>query len=429
MPSLFDRAVKEKKALLTSFLKEVLMKTLSPSKVTVWSSLGAGLEYYDFIVFAYLAPYLSAVFFPEGMGLLKTYMAYAVGYFARPLGAFLYGMMGDTKGRKKAFIQIISLITFSTACMGFLPSFKGVGAMAPLLLFLLRILQGVAYGAELPTALTVVSEYHKKKNRAQSCSFVISGATLGSLIAAFSITLLSKCLTKAEIIGWGWRLPFLLGGALGLFNFFVRRRLLETPAFLKSVKPHAQFFRPGRYIFAHHKVSLLLGVGLIVFMASLVTFNLYLPVFASKVHGFEKPCIYQAMTMGLIWCALITPLFGVLGDKVGEKRLMGGAIVLSLIFGMPVMHGLLDLGFWGLVLFCVLLQTLLSCVGVMSLPLLVSLFPVDVRLTGVGLCYNITFALVSCIPLFFIVEPASIVTILGGAGGLSGLALLATKKL
>lgn len=370
--------------------------------ITLWSSLGAAFEYYDFIIFAYLAPYLSQVFFSgtAHSALMKTYMAYAISYLARPLGSFLYGAMGDVKGRYKTFLTIMYTMSFSTLGIALLPSFDTWGLLSPLLLFLLRLLQGISFGAELPGAIIMVSEHAKHTARGLHCGFVISSVTLGSVLASLTGLLLTKVYDDQAIVAWAWRIPFFIGGSLALLNLWIRRQLSETPEFLKtpSHELHQSLWQPSRMVLNNQGKSLFASIGLGLISASLVTTNIYFPVLIPKFFPQSPSDVYLGLTIGLLWCAFVTPLLGKWGDHMGPQRLfvLTGLCFIAL-FG--VSFKLLTLGFWGLVVFCCLFQTFIGGFVSSYFPLLVSTFKVQYRFTAVALSYNITYALVSLLPL------------------------------
>jgi MFS family permease len=372
--------------------------------ITFWSSLGAGFEYYDFVVFAYLAPFLSQVFFTgsESSTLINTYMIYAVGYFARPLGSFVYGAVGDVKGRYKTFLNIMYTMAFSTLGIAFLPSYEAIGIAAPLLLFCLRFIQGLSFGAELPGAIIVVSEHLDQKKQGRDCGFVISSVTLGSILASAGVLLITKFYSSEEIISWVWRVPFLVGGLLGLINLVIRKNLQETQAFLsiQDKQAHKSLWEPLKEVFRDQKKILFSGILLSLILSTLITTNIYFPVFLSKFYGFEKADIYLCMTLALGWCALLTPLLGQLGDRVGRHNLFYSTGFWFLIF-FPLSLSCLKEGFWGLLFFCLLFQTFIAGFVSSYFPILVATFKTSVRFTSIALCYNITYALVSLLPVLF----------------------------
>ena len=380
------------------------MTDSAKKNITFRSSLGAGFEYYDFIVFAYLAPFLSQVFFTgsENSALINTYMIYAVGYFARPLGSFFYGAVGDIRGRYKTFLNIMYTMAFSTLAIAFLPSYETIGVIAPILLFCLRFIQGLSFGAELPGAIIVVSEHQSSTTQGKHCGFVISSITMGSILASTGVLLMTKIYTPEEIIHWVWRIPFFVGGLLGVINILIRKNLGETPAFLsiQQQQSHKTLWAPLREVLKTQKRTLISGIMLSLILSTLVTTNIYFPVFLSKFYGHEKADIYLCMTLALLWCAMLTPLLGRLADRIGSHTLFLSTGIFLLGSILPSLR-LLQQGFWGLLVFCLLFQTFIAGFVSSYFPILVKTFKTPVRFTSIALCYNVTYALVSLLPVLF----------------------------
>ena len=293
-------------------------------KATLLSSLGAGLEYYDFIIYGMMAEQLSTLFFASSepwIALVKTFAVFAVGYLARPIGGILFGMLGDTLGRKKAFLTVMMLMAFSTLTIGLLPTYAQIGSTATFLLVLMRVLQGLSYGAELPGAITIVLEYTEKHKQATYSGMVISSVTLGSIAAAFILYLMSQEVGKEQILSWAWRIPFLFGGSLAVVNYFIRKHLQETPEFLCMQKERREisFKTPLHTLVRDHLTQIVLGIGMNWFAASLVIFTLYLPTYLSEYFHYTPSDVYLAMTWGLGWSALMLPICGRMGDRSARR--------------------------------------------------------------------------------------------------------------
>ena len=372
-------------------------------KATFLTSLGAGLEYYDFIIYGMMAEHLSALFFAESqswIALLKTFAVFAIGYLMRPIGGILFGIIGDTMGHQKTF-SVMLLMAISTFSIGILPTYAQVGPVASFLLILLRLLQGLSFGAELPGAITVVCEYTEKQKRATFSGFVISSVSLGSMLASLILFFLSNSLAKEQIQGWGWRIPFLFGGTLAIVNFFIRRNLQETPEFsrLQASRAPTSLWDPFITLYKGYSRKVILGMGLTWFAASLVIFSLYLPTFLSTHYKYASKDIYLAMTLGLLWSAISLPFCGRVADFLGKTKMLAAASFSFLIVG-PAIFKLLDANhFYALIFFMVIYQTVISFITVSFLPLLSEIFPTEVRYTGTAACYNLTYSLMGCAPM------------------------------
>lgn len=373
-------------------------------KATLLSSLGAGLEYYDFIIYGMMAEQLSALFFASSdpwLALIKTFTVFAIGYLVRPIGGILFGMLGDTIGRKKAFLWIMMLMAISTFSIGLLPTYAQIGSTATYLLIVMRLLQGLSYGAELPGAITIVCEYTEKKKQSTHSGIVISSVTLGSVLAAFILYLLSKEVAKEEILSWGWRIPFLLGGSLAFANYFIRKHLQETPEFsqLQKERPVPSFKEPLMHLFRGHLRKIALGMGTIWLNASLVIFTLYLPAYLMEHFSYAADEIYLAIMCALIWSAIILPFCGRLCDSFGRKNILLTACFAFMCGGVFLFHTLSQGSFSALLAFILFYQTINAFLVTGAFPILVGLFPTEARYTGVGLCYNMTYSIMGCLPL------------------------------
>jgi MFS family permease len=199
------------------------------------ATLGGLLEFYDFIIFVFFANTIGELFFPpeisDWLRQFQTFGIFAAGYLARPLGGVVMAHAGDLRGRKQMFTLSIFLMALPTLGIGLLPTYSKLGFWAPVLLLLLRILQGVAVGGEVPGAWVFVSEHVHPSHVGMACGILTAGLTGGILLGSLVATGLSMVMTHGQLTAYGWRLPFLLGGAFGLLSMYLRRLLAETPVF------------------------------------------------------------------------------------------------------------------------------------------------------------------------------------------------------
>src|SRR5712675_1777471 len=200
------------------------------------SSLGTVFEWYDFYLYATLAPFFASLFFPPGndtAALLSAFATYAAGFLVRPFGALLFGRIGDLVGRKYTFLITILVMGSSTFLVGLLPTFSNIGWLAPFLLVTLRLLQGLALGGEYGGAATYVAEHSRPNERGYTTSFIQTTATLGLLMALAIIALSRSNMNAKDFAEWGWRIPFLISVVLLVFSVYIRLKLNETPIFQK----------------------------------------------------------------------------------------------------------------------------------------------------------------------------------------------------
>ena len=200
-------------------------------KNTIYTAIGSGLEYYDFVIYGMMAKYLAVIFFQDQgstMQLVQTFLIFATGYLVRPIGGFFIGLYADIYGRKKAFLYSTLAIAIATMTIGLLPSYNQIGVLSTIILLLCRVVQGISFGAELPGA-TIISLEHSTGKFGKLCSIILSSTTLGSLGALMILTMISNFFEFKEIIEQDiWRIPFVLGGILGFINYYFRKNISET---------------------------------------------------------------------------------------------------------------------------------------------------------------------------------------------------------
>ena len=357
-------------------------------RVLLLSSLGGMLEYFDFVVFALFSVPISQVFFPHYdpiSALLATFSAFAIGYLARPLGGIIFGHFGDKYGRKTSFTLAILLIGLSTFAIGLLPTYGQVGALAPVLLVLCRLLQGLSIGGEVPGAVTYMSEYWPER-RGLCCGiifcFLLMGTTLGLFLQAVMYSLLSQ----ASIAEWGWRLPFWVGGLFGIMAYFLRKRLLALPSFVPFVDQATQF--PIVSLFKRQKKRML--VALMFVLASCLpgaVLFIFLPTYLKQVIQFtDNTSLIQAIAMSI--GALLCIVVGYLADKLNQLYILIAFAFVTLCCALPIfiiyVYAITDL-FWALMLSAMVLGLGFGN----ALSLLARLFPANIRYSAVGLIYNL----------------------------------------
>lgn len=379
-----------------------MLNKLKVNRNVLLTSIGAGFEYYDFIIYGMLAGYLSELFFKSAdpaVALFQTFAIFFTGYLVRPLGGIFFGLMGDRYGRKKTFIVVMLLMAGSTFLIGCLPDFDQIGLLAPMLLLVLRIVQGFSFGADLPNAMTMSCEFVEEKNRGVQTGYVMSSAALGSMLASLFSYFLATHFVKEDILSYAWRMPFLFGGLLALVGLYLRLKLVETDAFLKEQEKMRALLLPLREIFQNHLWSVVRAMGVLMIIATMIIGVIYLLSFLNMEYGYEKSDLFLANTLSLIWSALSLPIMGIISDRFGRKRLFS-LMVLLLTFGIWSMFGLLDLKHFGALVgfFCVY-QTFISGLVVNYFPILSQLFPVQIRFTAIALSYNVVFSLAGMVPM------------------------------
>ncbi|WP_281646363.1 MFS transporter [Parendozoicomonas sp. Alg238-R29] len=372
------------------------MKTnASQYRMLLVCTIGCALETYDFMIYALMAPYTSAIFFPnesDVSGLLLTFATFGIGYLSRPFGAALFGHIGDRHGRKKPFSVTILLMAASTAFIGLLPGYSTLGAAAPLLLLGLRLLQGVSMGGEVGGALTYTQEILPTRKAFASCTVVcgmIFGLALGHLIHA----LLKALMSPETMVEMGWRIAFMIGGGLGIIGYLIRTHFRETAGFLAIQKNKSVHAVPLMHLIANHPKAVV--TGMLSTMAHGFT-SIYLLVFLPIWLGRQFPTNDEFITLlssaTCVVAALLSLFFGFMADKwCGRLSFMSylAIICISLPMTQFILSDMSRLPQLALVASSILVA--MMCAG--SMWIFSQQFTTDIRYTGSGVSYNIGFAL------------------------------------
>ena len=369
-------------------------------KIIVLSSLGTGLEYYDFVIYALLAGFISPLFFPEAehfTRLIATFSIFAVGYFARPLGGIVFGILGDKFGRQKVFSSSLLIMAFATFSMGIMPVFDKHRICSALIFLFLRIVQGISYGAELPVSLTFLAEHSEKEKRGKNCGYMVSGISIGVTFGSFVIFVLTSLFSPAEMIAWGWRVPFILGGVLAVPAYLVRRCTKE-PFCFKKIKYNKNILST---LFNSYFKNIFIGLGIVIFPACLIVLQLSLPRYLEHSIGYKSSDIYLVITFGYIWSAFLIPILGYFSDYIGRKYLLIAAAITFLCLGNFLFDILNYKSFLVLLAFILSIQTIISMAASSHFTMLAENFPTKVRCTGVAFCYNIAYVIAASMPSIF----------------------------
>lgn len=364
------------------------------SKYTLLASCGVALEYFDFIIFALLAPYLSLHFFgSRSTALLETFMVFALGYIARPLGGVLFGGFSDRYGRKSVLVASMAIMSVSTIIIGLLPSVSSIGVTATILLVICRVTQGLTHGAEMPLVLTYVSEL-QLANPSVVASLLYSSASIGALLAVWCCYLLEAYYGHEVITNWAWRLPFVLGGLLAAIGVMLRSTFKETPVFLASTT-----FSMKQILQATYRYWRLIFLGFVMTLpaATLVILGLFLPSLMTTYLNFSKQVAYELATYGMCYYAVLLPIFANVFHRYPAK-LVYSAIVIFGIFIMPFGTFLLGNDYYQVLSYILILKTVLAGIGSVYPMLLANLFPVPLRNTALAASYNLAFSLAALLP-------------------------------
>lgn len=362
------------------------------------ASLGAVLEYFDFMVYVFVAAALSNAFFPPGaspwLKQVQAFGIYAIGYLVRPVAGIIIAHYADRIGRKKLFVFTVLLMSVPTFLMGLLPTYAVVGWLAPAGLLLLRILQGCAVGGELPGASVFVSEHAPSRRLGLSSGTFMGVVNCGLLLGAGAAAL-SRVIAGVDpaVASLAWRLPFILGGIFGLAAAYLRRQLSETPLFLKLKRERGLSKRmPLSVVLRQYRRQCVFALALIfVFSTTSGVYFQYLPTYLIGQLHFSKGLVFTANVVGIVAFVLAMPLWGMLRDRIGWARTIGFGAVLNAAISLWFFHNLSTLGRAddGLIYDFVVVGLGAGSVHAMITGLISSLFPTAIRQSGYAFPYSI----------------------------------------
>jgi MHS family alpha-ketoglutarate permease-like MFS transporter len=365
-----------------------------PVRQLLAASVGNAVEWYDWYAYTFLATYIAAAVFPKGTGnslvpLLSAFAVFAVGFFMRPVGGLLMGAVADRHGRRAALTVTILLMGGSSLLVGLTPTYAAAGVLAPVVLVVARLLQGLSVGGEFAASTTFLVESAGPGRRGLFSSFQYVSTTAGQLLASGVATLLVGTLAERSMDGWGWRVPFVLGGLLSLVGFWIRRGAQETRSAEQQRAPRPGLFEALR---RYPRQSLLICGITAGGTLAYYTWTSYLPTYAALNAGIATSDALLAGTVSLAFFALLQPLGGLLSDRLGRRPLLLFFGLGFALLSVPLLHALRDS-------FAVLL--LVQCAGMVLLTGFTSVsaavnaevFPPRVRAAGIGFPYSLTVAL------------------------------------
>jgi len=358
---------------------------------------GNVLEWYDFAIYAFLVPVLSRLFFAEKnqtIAILLTLAVFGSGFIARPLGGFLFGHIGDKYGRRVALSAVMVAMGASTFAMGLLPTYETVGVLAPILMVLLRLLQGLASGGEWGGAAAFLVEYAPENRRGVFGSLHVTGVSAGFLIGAAVVSALSAATSPEAMLAWAWRVPLLLGIVVAAVGFFIRIGMAETPSFAKIVEEGAAEAAPLKRTFTENFRSVVDVFGVTIFHAiSSWVFLVYIVTYLSTIAKLPLSSALTINLWGLTVTVILCPIFGALSDRIGRKPLLIASCVLTILAIIPAFKAFNSGDYYSaLYAHCLMIAILAMYYGPLPATL-VELFQTRVRYSGVSIAYNVAHAI------------------------------------
>ncbi|MFB6553107.1 glycine betaine/L-proline transporter ProP [Streptomyces sp. NPDC056405] len=380
------------------------------------AALGNAMEWFDFGVYSYIAVTLGKVFFPSGnptAQLLSTFGAFAAAFLVRPLGGMVFGPLGDRVGRQKVLALTMIMMAAGTFAIGLIPSYATIGVWAPVLLLVARLVQGFSTGGEYAGASTFIAEYAPDKRRGFLGSWLEFGTLAGYIGGAGLVTLMTALLSDGDLTSWGWRIPFLIAGPMGIIGLYLRMRLEETPAFAAELDK-AEATRPKvplRDMITGQWRALLLCVGLVlVFNVTDYMLLSYMPSYLTselkydETHGLLVVLAVMALMM------IVQPFAGALTDRVGRRPVIAAGCAGFLLLSVPALLLIREGSLLAVGLGMAALGLLLVCFTASMPSALPALFPTRVRYGSLSIGFNVS------VSLFGGTTPLVVTALIGATG-------------
>lgn len=408
-------------------------------------AVGAGtvanlLEWYDYTVYGFLVPVMAPVFFPEVspvVAVLASFGVLGVGFVARPLGGLLFGIWGDRHGRRFALMLAMVVMGVATFAAGLLPTYAVAGVAAPILLLVVRLIQGLSMGGQWSGGGTFLVEYAPARRRGMYGGIHVAGVTLGVFAGSLAVLGISSILSADQMTEFGWRIPFLAGVLTVAAGLAFRLGVEETPAWRSSTDPAqtsaeaVSARRPGdgvRAISAAFGVTVLQAINAWVLLVWIVTF-------LTATVGFDYPTALLVNAIGL--CAMIVclPLFGLISDRFGRRRVMVVAAVSMFVLVTPAFWGMRSEALPLAIASYVLIMICHSLYAAPQVAMLAELFPTSFRVTGLSIGYNIAqtifggfAAFVASLLIALTGDPSAATWYVMAGAALSAIVLLRTRE-
>lgn len=405
-------------------------------KVVLSGMLGNGLEWYDYALYGHMSIVFSKLFFPQDQAnsLILTFLIFATGFIARPLGAIVFGRLGDKLGRKKALTASMILMAVPTGCIGLLPTYAQIGIAAPVLLLIIRLLQGFSLGGAYSGSISYVVEHAPPELRSTVGSVIKLSLVIGFLAGSIVSSLVAALVTEEQFYSWGWRLPFFLGVGIGVVGFYIRNHGEESPVYEEAKKAGTLSKSPLKDVFTKHPRKMLRAFLSYLFVTMpFYTVAIYMIAYSKKYLGLteENALLINSIAMAFM-LVLIYPAAR-MADRIGRRPVLIAAIAMMMVLVYPAFQ-LMQTGVFINIL--IAQAVLAMIVGWYLAPMpafLVEVFPTSVRYTGMSLSYNLCAILGGLTPAAaeLLIDktgnPSSIMWIIVVAGFLSFLTLFFYK--
>ncbi|MBK1991612.1 MFS transporter [Campylobacter sp. 2018MI35] len=368
-------------------------------KNIVYASLGGILEFYDFILFVFFLDIFIKIFFPpqdESFLKFSSYLLFGIAYLIRPLGAIFMGHFGDKVGRKKIFYISMLLMILPNFVIAFLPNYESIGIIAPIILFFMRILQGLAIGAEVSGSWVFVSEFVRGRQIPLALGFISMTLTFGLLLGGLTFIILKNTFSENELESYAWRIPFIISAIFGFLALFLRKHLDETPIFEKIKKNNQILKFPLKQAFKTHKTSMLVCFLMSVVLTSAIATLMILPKYFHKVLSLNNTEALYIQNWAIFILMIGSLIQGILAKFFGSYKI---CIIFSLMF---IVFSLL----FSLYNDYFILFYFLACFsqGIVTFApvFMTQIFKNELKFSGLSFAYNISYAILSFITPFIV---------------------------
>lgn len=377
----------------------------SAARRAVWAALvGSSLESFDFYVFAYFsAIFAPALFFPEldpAAALLGSFGVFAVAFLIRPVGAAIFGNLGDRIGRKRTLIITITIMGLATGAIGLLPDFATIGLAAPILLVLLRLIQGLSLGGEWGGGILVAVEHAEPQRRGLYAALPQLGSPIGTALTGALLLILSATIPAADMLAWGWRIPFLLAFPLLAVSLYLRMAIDETPVFRRLLATDRRERVPILSAFRKYPVAIIVAIGAALLgIGSYSLMNTYTIGYGVGVLGFSYPDLALATLIGSLLQLVTIPLFGLLANRIGSARSVAIGAAGTLLIAFP-MYFLLQFATFPILVATMIIGGILPTLAWAGLGgLMADIFGGPVRYSALSIAYAVAAALSGIVPI------------------------------
>lgn len=364
-------------------------------KVLFLSSLGGVMEFYDFIIYIFLAPFIEQVFFAGNsnfLATLKTLAIFSIGYLLRPIGGLVFSHFGDRYGRKVVFLLTVIMMAVPSLCIGLLPTPAQIGALSPICLLMLRMMQGLALGGEIPASITFVSEQVPRERHGIALAILFFGINSGLLLGSLVTTIMTSYFSRTDMIAFGWRIPFIFGGIFGVVSVYLRRYLHETSAFSALKKEQLQRI-PAITLLRNSAKTVILGCLLVATGSVTVFFYLYWPQYLAKNMQFDLGQLMKINTISTIVLNIFIIIGGLVVDRVGARRMYLLITSTLAILAYPLFTLFTLQSFAWVIVSYLCFSVIFGAIPSAYSSLLARLYPTQVRYSGIALSYNLAYAI------------------------------------